>query len=191
MMKYVVFFIIITIVLSLQEIHLKPSDKAKLSSYVIYRKDVTGNRRATGGVSLFVFHSLPYTHIPLNTNLQVVAVHVHIKKLITICTIYLSPNQTIQSAYLDNLLLQLSSPYILVGNFNAHSQLWGNRDSNQRGDIIEKIISDNRLCLLNNGGHILFSRADRYFPCNRLLQFTTHYSILSGTSRSLPSLSRQ
>lgn len=52
---------------------------------------------------------------------------------------------------LDNLLLQLPIPYIIFGDFTAHSQMLGNCDSNQHGDMIETFISGNGLCLLHNG----------------------------------------
>ena len=39
--------------------------------------------------------------------------------------------------------------FMLVGDFNGHSKVWGCSDTNDRGEIIEDVIAENDLCLLN------------------------------------------
>ena len=38
---------------------------------------------------------------------------------------------------LDDLVPQLPSPFILLGDFNRHNILWGSKDINDKGRIIE------------------------------------------------------
>ena len=40
-----------------------------------------------------------------------------------------------------------------MGDFNAHSSLWGCRDTNVKGRQIEDLISEHNLCLLNDKSH--------------------------------------
>lgn len=37
-----------------------------------------------------------------------------------------------------------------MGDFNSHSEMWGNKDTNRRGKIIEEFLDQNQLCLYNN-----------------------------------------
>ena len=70
------------------------------------------------------------------TSLQAVAISVSLDKEITICSVYIPPNFQLQSQHLDFLLEQLSSPYLLLGDFNGHNILWGCNKNNTRGEII-------------------------------------------------------
>ena len=87
----------------------------------------------------------------MNTNLQAVAVNVTLSKKITIhvCSIYLPPGDILSKNSLVNLIDQLPHPFMLVGDFNGHSEVWGCSDTNDRGEIMEDIIPENDLCLLN------------------------------------------
>ena len=85
----------------------------------------------------------------------------HIRQLITVCTIYLPPNDTLQQQDLNNLIMQLPSPFLILGDFNAHSPLWGSPDTNTRGQIIEDFIASNCLCILNNGENTYFHEPSR------------------------------
>src|SRR5213080_3938511 len=51
---------------------------------------------------------------------------------------------------IDDLLLQLPSPVLIMGDFNAHSPVWGGDKLDTRGRVIEEFIANNNLCLLNN-----------------------------------------
>ena len=44
---------------------------------------------------------------------------------------------------------KLPLPFILLGDFNGHYILWGSKDINDRGRIIEDFIDNNGLCLYN------------------------------------------
>ena len=62
------------------------------------------------------------------------------------------------------MIEQLPAPFVLGGDFNAHSPLWGDVRQDSRGQRVEKLSSDYNLCLLNTGeptyrhhSHISFS----------------------------------
>ena len=97
-----------------------------------------------------ITHSLtPHSHIPLNTNLQAVAVSITLHRVITLCSIYIPPSSRLSLKDLDDLVPQLPSPFILLGYFNGHNILWGSKDINDKGRIIESFIENHGLCLYN------------------------------------------
>ena len=81
----------------------------------------------------------------------------------TICSVYIPPHFHLETEHLDTLL-KLPSPYILVGDFNGHNILWGCKDNNPKGNIIEDFITKNDLCLMNDKSHTSPS-------CNRKIFF--------------------
>ena len=60
-----------------------------------------------------------------------------LSKSITICSLYLPPHCKFSKHDLENLINQLPRPYLLLGDFNSHSKLWGCLDTNDKGEIIE------------------------------------------------------
>ena len=64
--------------------------------------------------------------------------------------VYIPPSFDLKSEHLDSLLQQLPSPYMLLGDFNGHSLLWGSSDTDLRGEEIENFISKNDICLMND-----------------------------------------
>ena len=71
--------------------------------------------------------------------------------LVPVCSIYLPPSLKLNSSNLDDLITQLPPPVLLLGNFNAHSSLWGCPKTDIRGKLIEDLLHKHNLCLLNNG----------------------------------------
>jgi exonuclease III len=135
--------------IALQETFLQENVSAKLRNFTSFRKDYVHGERASGGVALLTSHDYPTHPINLNTDLQAVAVQIHIHSLITICNIYLPPNKSINQNSLNNIINQLPSPFIIVGDFNGHSPLWGSPNTNSRGEQIEQFLLDHDLCILN------------------------------------------
>ncbi|GFT81043.1 hypothetical protein TNCV_1935791 [Trichonephila clavipes] len=83
----------------------------------------------------------PSTVVTLHTSLQAEAVWIHIPSLVTDCCIYLPPNDVIPQVNLNPLVNQLPAPFILLGDFNGHSPLWGHDGTNSRGRQNEQLIS--------------------------------------------------
>ncbi|GBM15618.1 hypothetical protein AVEN_57348-1, partial [Araneus ventricosus] len=133
---------------ALQETHLKPENSLRLHGYTVFRKDHPANR-ASGGVALLISNNIPSSLLTLNTPFQAIAAQIFTHKLITVCSLYLPPNTHIDQTNLNNLMLQLPEPFVILGDLNGHSQIWGSDDTNSRGRQIEKLLHDHNLCLLN------------------------------------------
>ena len=111
-----------------------------------------------GGVGIIVSDKYVHRPIPLQTPLQAVAVNITIQNdKYTLCSIYIPPTNHVSKDELEDLKAQLPAPYILLGDFNAHSSLWGATTENDRGDKMEEFILDNDLILFNNKTHTYFS----------------------------------
>ncbi|GFV94168.1 probable RNA-directed DNA polymerase from transposon X-element [Trichonephila clavipes] len=117
----------------------------------------------SGGVCIFTSLDVPSSALPLHTSLQAVAVRIHSTSLITVCCLYLPPNTVIHQHDLNNLLDQLPAPFIILGDFNGHSTLWGSAKTNPRGRQIEQVLSDHCLCLLNHEEPTYFHEPTRSF----------------------------
>ncbi|VDI08097.1 Hypothetical predicted protein [Mytilus galloprovincialis] len=111
------------------------------------------DERAAGGSSIFVKDNVIHSTVQLTTDLQAVAIRLSLDKTITLCSIYIPPNSIIDKAKLKNLTDQLPSPFILMGDFNAHNPLWGSKTHNAKGKIIEDFVSQEGLCIFNDGSN--------------------------------------
>jgi len=87
----------------------------------------------------------------LNTPLQAVAVRVRLNKVVTFCSIYFPLSGYVGKTDPINLITQLPSPFVLLGDFNGHSPVWGNESYNSRGQMLEDLFLEMDLCILNDG----------------------------------------
>ena len=140
------------IAVCLQETFLKDTDKITFKGYDMYSVTSVSPRdgRAIGGSAILVKKGIPHKRITLNTNLQAVAVNISLHKMINFCSIYIPPSHTVTNHELDNLFNQLPSPTVLLGDFNAHNDIWGCSDINGSGQVVEDFIGRHGLCLLND-----------------------------------------
>ncbi|GFU39056.1 hypothetical protein TNCV_5029141 [Trichonephila clavipes] len=118
----------------------------QVRGYNCVRRDVDGDTSPTGGVCLFTSNLFPSNVVTLHTSLQAVAVRIHVHSLVTVCCVYLPPNDVVPQVDLNHLVSQLPAPFILLGDFNGHSPLWGHDVTNSSGRKIEQLISDHCLC---------------------------------------------
>ena len=107
--------------------------------------------RPSRGVVTLIHNSTPYDPIPLVTRLEAVAIRTQCPNSITVCNIYISPNENIDYRDIQNLTQQLPLPFIFVGDFNAHNIIWGSNNTNNHGLIIENLLTNTDACLLNSG----------------------------------------
>ncbi|GFX90413.1 putative RNA-directed DNA polymerase from transposon X-element [Trichonephila clavipes] len=147
---------------ALQETFLKSCHTTKIRRYGCVRKDTEGPS-VSGGVCIFTSLDVPSSALPLHTSLQAVAVRIHSTSLITVCCLYLPPNTVIHQHDLNNLVDQLPAPFVILGDFNGHSTLWGRVKTNPRGRQIEQVLSDHCLCLLNHEEPTYFHEPTRSF----------------------------
>ena len=82
-----------------------------------------------------------------------VAVTISTSKTMTICSLYLPPSDNLNSVSLSRLINQLPTPFVICGDFNCHSITWDCEKNNSRGDRIDDFITENNICLLNDGSY--------------------------------------
>ncbi|WP_419598532.1 endonuclease/exonuclease/phosphatase family protein, partial [Thiolapillus sp.] len=111
-------------IVAVQECQLRKDKIINLTGFSGLTKSSPGDI-ATGGVILYVNKSVLFSEIKLDTDLQAVAVRVSAKKTLTVCNVYLPPSLDINFSDLEHLIQQLPAPFVLVGDLNAHSPLWG------------------------------------------------------------------
>lgn len=81
-------------VLCVQETHLKPTHTNFLRQYTIFRKDRDDANASSGGVAIIVDKCVACRSFELRTPLEAVAAQALLfDKLVTICSLYLPPNQ--------------------------------------------------------------------------------------------------
>ncbi|KAA5651090.1 hypothetical protein F3G64_36525, partial [Pseudomonas aeruginosa] len=101
----------------LQETNFTSDKCASLSEYEHFYKNRMQSSRASGGVTIFIKpHTIP-EEITLNTNLEAVAIKVKFPLPITLCNIYLPNSNPINKQDLNDLVRQLPSPFIILGDF--------------------------------------------------------------------------
>ena len=137
-------------VLCLQETLVKGQDINLRQFSCLYSTPVVRDGRAHGGSAVFVQKNVPHSPVTITSPLHAVAARVSLFKPVTICFIYLPPSSLINLNGLDALLTQLPSPIILLGDFKAHSTIWGSPSSDTKGKLIEDFINNNNLCFLNS-----------------------------------------
>ena len=108
---------------------------------------------ACSGNSVLVRNDVPYSECKLNTTLQAKAVTISTSKTITICSLYFPPSENLNIVFLSRLIDQLPTPFVVCGDFNGHILTWGCDKNNSRGDRIDDFITDNNICLLNDGSY--------------------------------------
>ena len=138
-------------VICVEETFLKNLNQSpNLDGYNIIRKDCVSNER--GGLAIYIkvglnFNVLDVAEIP-NIEIQGVEINTlngHLK----IFNSYITPSYKFKKEDIQEIFPHKRS--ILVGDFNAHSKLWGCSETNNRGKIIEEILIENNLIVLNTG----------------------------------------
>ena len=135
-------------VVCLQETYLKEPNNVTFRNYNLFNMFAVGDGRGTGGVAIIINNKCPSSQI--KTNIQAVAVSVTLHRTISVCSIYIPPRSKIVEKDLDEIVNQLPTPFLLLGDFNGHNFIWGSDDVNDKGRIIENFINKNNLCLYNN-----------------------------------------
>ena len=67
------------------------------------------------------------------------------------CSVYIAGSQSSTVEDLIQLINQLPSPIMLLGDFNAQNELWGSNRTEPRGRKLQKVLFDAELNTLNDG----------------------------------------
>ncbi len=129
---------------------LKKNHFGKLSGYKSSVRNRNSTLIASGGVAVYVKNDCFIQEIPLQTALEAIAVKVKINTLITVCNIYIPNSQNFDTYDLDNILMQLPKPYVIVGDFNSHSKLWGSTKLDRRGKVVKNGVDNHSTYLIKH-----------------------------------------
>ena len=66
-----------------------------------------------------------YSECSLNTTVQAKSATISTSKIITMCSLYLPPSNNLNIVLLTRLIDQLSTPFVVCGDFNGHIMTWG------------------------------------------------------------------
>lgn len=110
--------------IAMQETRLRSHQNAQLNGYTAHRKDRTTHNNANGDVAIFVKNTTHAEPLNIQTNLEAIAISIHIPEKIAILNIYLPPNIIIDKNDIDGLIKQIPKPFILTGDLNCHNFLW-------------------------------------------------------------------
>ena len=78
-------------------------------------------------------------------------IRITLHRAITVCSIYLPPTAKYDNAVIDIFITQLPHPVLILGDFNAHSHLWGCQKTTIRGKQFEDFLLKHNLSVLNDG----------------------------------------
>ncbi|KAL4126314.1 hypothetical protein QTP88_010536 [Uroleucon formosanum] len=137
-------------IICLQETNFKENYVAPIKNYNGYSKNRQGADRASGGIAIYIKSYILNTTINIQSEIEVLAVQVNLKEKLTICNIYLPNQKKFSSSDIDQIIQQLPTPYIIFGDFNAHSSLWGSAKTDPSGKEIEKLLEKVNIVLPND-----------------------------------------
>ena len=161
-------------------------DSYRFPGYKPYFKSIGSH---ASGVVILVKKSIPQSQVILSTNLQALAVRVTMKgKTYVLTSLYIPPSTVPTITDFDSLIHQLDSrSYLLNGDWNAHSPLWGATKTCPRGDVAEDVLSKYDVIPINITDKTFWSRAHNTYS---LVDLTfAHASIfLDFSYKVLPDL---
>ena len=124
--------------------------------YCTYATSNTSSN-AGQGLAIFVRNDTPSTRINISSTINSIAISIHLKTTVTICSIYYSPAEIIETPQLKHLTDQLPNPYLLLGDFNARNLMWGDNIVNRNGREMATFLSEEDVTLLNDGSGTRFN----------------------------------
>ena len=138
----------------LQGTLLTPHQTQTFKNYSVpYKSGLHGH----GGVFILAKNKFIHSQVQFQADLQAVAVCITINyKTYTVASIYVPPIEAINELGFDRMINSFSSRYLILGDFNGHSHLWGANQENECGKVVEKLIDRHNLILLNDSVHTRF-----------------------------------
>jgi len=103
-----------------------------------------------GGVAIYVYTNYLSRQLNISTNIEAIVVTVKSTKNDININIYLPNHKSFTGTDINNIIKQLPQPFIIVGDFNSHYVIWGSKNTDRRGKVLEKILEKNNIILLNS-----------------------------------------
>ena len=120
------------------------------SRYYIYSHQPAQPLRPPRGIAMLINKKVPHSIININSNLEIQAIKVHLRKTYTIVNVYISLQEQLSSQQIESVISQISPPYLIVGDFNARSPIWGDSTENGNGRAIERLLASSNVRSYNS-----------------------------------------
>ena len=134
----------------LQETKIPEDTFIPFKTYQHYFSNLGPNNQ--GGSAILVRNNIAHSQLPIQTDIQAVAISLAIDHTTyNICSIYLPPSIPFPKQSLLNIIRQLHKPFLILGDFNARHESWGNETHTLRGTILHNIITTSDIIYLNTG----------------------------------------
>jgi hypothetical protein len=122
----------------MQETLLKPGKTFNLPGYISIRNDRINKHK--GGVATFIKTGTNYSVLQLPASLECVGLKILSgKQELNIINLYVAPTETVDTTVLCNLF-KLNNT-IITGDLNGHNPLWGSKNININGRLIEDLMT--------------------------------------------------
>ncbi|GFO36939.1 Pol-like protein [Plakobranchus ocellatus] len=86
-----------------------------------------------GEAALLIRNGTRVSEIDLKIGLHAAAATISLKKTLTVYSLYLPPNSPVSKLSLAELFEQLPKPFLVLGDFNAHTPAWGGTPAGMGG----------------------------------------------------------
>ena len=172
-----------------QETHLKNNTSINMKNYYSYNYIKQHTDRPCGGSSIIINNNIPYSEIILNANMQAVAISATLHKTIKVCSVYIPPNEEPKELELNKLIEQLPRPFVIMGDFNSHNELWGSKKTDKKGKVIESLLNQHQLCMYKKSNTYLHPATGTYSAidlsiCDPSLFLDYNWKVHDDTCRS-------
>uniref|UniRef100_A0A3B1IE94 Reverse transcriptase domain-containing protein n=1 Tax=Astyanax mexicanus TaxID=7994 RepID=A0A3B1IE94_ASTMX len=148
-------------VICVQETWLNPRLDFRIQGYEVVRRDrVTGSG---GGVAMFIKQDLSYKIVEVNAEFESVMVDVWVGSCFVRIVNFYNPCDKLSLDILEKVSGQGYHRFIWCGDFNAHSTLWGCKESDHNGRVVEEMLECTGLVCLNTGEGTRFDVARGQF----------------------------
>ena len=154
-------------IITIQETKLKKQNKTpQIPTYSAIRTDRTNGKG--GGLLTYIKHNITFSDTkipnfinPINTELQIIQLHITHKKIYTIANIYIPPRNTTSpdhatcDADITSCIQYITNlpNSIISGDINAHSPIWHSHTTDHRGDLIADLLGNSDHITLNTNTH--------------------------------------
>lgn len=191
-------------IISIQETHIPVNQNNIIfpKQYNGYFHNLAENTSTKQGIGILVKKNIPHSLIYTNSDISTIAIQTNIGIKLSVACTYIPPQQNFSERSLKTIINNLTYPFLITGDFNSRSPIWGSVNSNHRGAVIENLILNEDLIVLNNGSpthfstHNTFSHIDITFCSSQLapmcswktlssLYGSDHYPILITVEKSL------
>lgn len=134
-------------VMLISETHLTDKNNFKIFGYRIYKNDHPNNK-AHGGTAILIRNRIKHHPIHSNQSEEIQYTAINLMELggpINIAAVYCPPKYNIKTEQFNKFIKLMGNRFLVAGDFNAKSPLWGARTKSPRGKQLEKTIYENNL----------------------------------------------